>query len=113
MMPLVIVKSANVPGVALIELSAVIRELRQELSTAIDEAEDEQLKLELGAIELEVTVAMTEEADLGGKVRFWVVELGADLKGTAASTHRLKLTLQPKLGDRTPWVAGQAKPGER
>jgi hypothetical protein len=58
-------------------------------------------------------VAVTQEDDLGGKVKFWVLELGADRKDTAASTQRVKLTLQPKLGDGTPWVTGQAEPGER
>jgi len=96
-----------------LELSTVIRELRRELTTAIDAARDESLKLELGAVELEVTVAVTQEDVLGGKVKFWVLELGTDLKDTTASTQRVKLTLQPRLGDRTPWVTGRVEPDER
>jgi hypothetical protein len=97
----------------MIELSTIIRELRAELTTAIDAARDEPLQLELGQIELEVTVAVTQEDALGGKVRFWVLELGADLKDSSASTQRVKLTLQPKVGDRAPAVSGRAESGER
>ncbi len=97
----------------MIELSAVVRELRNELTTAIEAAKDEPLKLELGAIELEFSVAVTQEDDLGGKLKFWVLELGSDLKDITASTQRVKLTLQPRLGDRTPWVSGEAEPDER
>ncbi|MCO5968211.1 trypco2 family protein [Actinoallomurus soli] len=97
----------------MIELSTVIRELREELTTAIDAARDESLRLELGAIELEISVAVTQEDDLGGKVKFWVLELGTDLKDTTASTQRVKLTLQPRLGDATPWVGGRTEPRER
>jgi Trypsin-co-occurring domain 2 len=99
----------------MIELSTVIRELRRELSTAIGAAAGERLQLGLGPIELEVSVAITSGQDAGGKVRFWVVELGTDLKDAETTTQRIKLTLQPALADSAepPYVSGRTGDRER
>jgi hypothetical protein len=97
-----------------IELASVIKDLRAELQAAIDAGKDEALRFELGPIELEVTVAVERTAGGGGKVRFWVVELGADRKKDAANTQRIKLSLTPKLAGtrRTPQIAGDAEASE-
>ncbi len=63
-----------------VELAQVISQLRQELSAAMREGEGEDLRFELGPVELELTVAVSKEAGPNAKVRFWVVELGADAK---------------------------------
>jgi hypothetical protein len=98
----------------MIELAEVIIELRRELQAAIDAGEGQSLRFELGTIELEVTVAVEKGASGGGKVRFWVIELGGEAKAAQASTQRLKLALQPRLaGGGKVWVAGDAVPGER
>ena len=62
----------------MIELAEVIRGLREELQRAIAAGEGEALRFELGPIELEVSVAVQASAQAGAKVRFWVVELGAE-----------------------------------
>ncbi|GAA4105582.1 trypco2 family protein [Actinomadura miaoliensis] len=99
----------------MIELSTVIQQLRRELGAAVDAAASERLRFELGPIELEVTVAVTEEGGAQGKVKFWVVELGGDLKDTHATTQRIKLTLQPTVAGSSepPHVSGTAGAGER
>jgi hypothetical protein len=97
----------------MLELSEVIKELRRELQTAITDGAGEALRFELGAIDLEVTVAVEKTGGAHGKVRFYVFELGADGSMSNTSTQRIKLTLQPRLADgRTPMVRGQAIPGE-
>lgn len=95
----------------MIELAEVVRQLRSELNLARAASDDEELRFLLGPIELEVTVALEREGGLGGKVRFWVVELGADAKATATSTQRIKLTLTPQLLESAhPASAGSPSP---
>jgi hypothetical protein len=97
-----------------IELASVIRDLRDELERAIAAGEGEQLRFELGPIELEATVAVDRSDGASGKVRFWVAEAGADRKKDSAATQRIKLTLAPKLAGarRPPHVAGTPEPSE-
>lgn len=96
----------------MIELSALVRDLRAELTEAIVSAQDERLHFGLGTIELEITVAVSSEGSSGGKARFWVLELGADGKDSSASTHRIKLTLEPRLDGRATYISGAAEDGE-
>lgn len=99
----------------MIELASVIRDLRDELERAIVAGTGEALHFELGPIELEVSVAVDRSGAAGAKVRFWVVELGADAALDATSTQRVKLVLQPRLAvsGSAPFVSGAAEPGER
>lgn len=81
----------------MVELARVIRDLREELERAITAAEGERLQFELGSIELELSVAVERTGQAGAKVRFWVVESGADASLGATSTQRITLALQPTL----------------
>ncbi|MGH3701282.1 MAG: trypco2 family protein, partial [Pseudonocardiaceae bacterium] len=51
-----------------VELAQVIGQLRQELSAAMREGEGEDLRFELGTVELELTVAVSREAGPNAKV---------------------------------------------
>lgn len=104
----------------MIELSDMIRQLRDELNTALgDRAEDDGgVRFELGPVEIEATVAVGREGDTNGKIRFWVVEAGGSGRNTESQTQRIKLTLQPKIltPDGTPQsalIAGGEVDGER
>lgn len=99
----------------MIELSRVIRELRAELYEAAEAGKDEELRFEMGPVELEVTVAITNEASTGGKVRFWVAEADGSAKHGDVTTQRLKISLQPTLRStgRAPEVSGGAGDRER
>ncbi len=100
----------------MIELAEVIQELRSELQRARVAAADEELRLELGPIELEVAVGLERVGGAEAKVRFWVVELGGDARATASSTQRIRLTLRPVLAGRpkeTVSVAGEQLSSER
>jgi hypothetical protein len=105
----------------LIELAEVIRQLRLELDRARSAAEGEDLRFELGPIELEVMVGLEATGGAGAKVRFWVVELGGDAHATSASTQRINLTLHPTAGGApgaqgsmvSAYVSGTEVPGER
>lgn len=100
----------------MIELAEVVKNLRGELYRAIDGGESERLQFELGPIELELSVSVEQADGIHGKIRFWVVDLGAEVSDKDVSTQKLKLTLTPNLyvnGQRTtPRVSGQAEDGE-
>jgi hypothetical protein len=80
-----------------IELSDMIRELRQQLTSALADGEDEAVRFELGPVEVEATVAVTREANGDARVRLWVVDAGANGKYGHAETQRVTLTLTPKV----------------
>jgi hypothetical protein len=98
----------------MIELAEVIGELRRELQDVLNAGEGEQLRFELGPVELEATVAVEKSGGGGAKVRFWVIEVGGDAEVGEVTTHRVKLALQPCLaGGGKVWVAAAEEPGER
>ena len=98
----------------MIELSDLIRDLRSELQTARTAGAGEPLRFEIGPVELDLTVAVTQEGGGGAKVRFYVVELGGDAKVSRETTQHVKLTLQPKdvTTGRSPDIAGRPEPDE-
>lgn len=81
----------------MIELADLISELRSELTTAMAAGAGEALQFSLGPVEIEVSVALQREAGAGGKVRFWVAEVGADAKHTRSDTQLIRLKLEPQL----------------
>ncbi|WP_206307018.1 trypco2 family protein [Streptomyces sp. F001] len=100
----------------MIELAELIEELRRELTAARTAAQGEDLYFEVGPVELEAAVVVERSATAGGKIRFWVVETGADGRMADSVTHRVKLTLDPRTrsgGGRAPWVGDDQAEGER
>lgn len=96
-----------------VELAALISELRKELSAAMQAGQDEDLRFELGTVELELTVMVGKAAGPNAKVKFWVVELGADAKLSSQSTQRIKLRLDPRharMPDKRPVISGSVSP---
>jgi Trypsin-co-occurring domain 2 len=90
-------------GVAGVELASVVRQLRAELNEALEEAQGERLRFELGPVQVALTVTVGREGGPGAKVRIWVVEAGADAKLSRESVQDIKLVLTP--------VDTQAPPG--
>src|ERR1700749_1676709 len=79
-----------------LELASVMRQLRAELNEAMEEAEGERLRFELGPVELSLTVTVGREAAPGAKIRFWVVEAGGDAKISREAVQDIKLVLTPR-----------------
>ena len=105
-----------------LELASVVRQLRAELNEAMDEAEGERLRFELGPVELSLTVTVSREAAPGAKIRFWVIEAGADARISRDAVQDIKLVLTPRdmkapLGPDgkpvPPLIEGKPLPGER
>ncbi|UXY31139.1 trypco2 family protein [Streptomyces sp. HUAS TT20] len=102
----------------MIELSDMIVQLRQELYAAMTNGPAGPVRFELGPVEIEASVTVGREAGVGGKVRFWVVEANADGKVATSQTHRINVTLQPRLvtpdgTQRTVLISGDDVDGER
>jgi hypothetical protein len=102
-----------------IELSDMIRELRQQLATALADGAGEAVRFELGPVEVEATVAVSREAGADSKVRLWVVDTGANGKYAHARTQRITVTLTPKTvpmdgsAAQSVLIAGGEVDGER
>lgn len=99
-----------------VELAELITQLRADLTEAMRAGADSELRFELGPVELELTVALEKSGGAEAKVRFWVVEAGADGHAATTATQRIKLTLDPRRADQPgsrPYITGAAEPGER
>ena len=99
-----------------IELAELLEQLRAELSTAMYAGQESDLQFELGLVEVELTVAVNREAKPGAKVKFWVVEAGADATVASNSTQRIKLVLDPRTSanpGHRPLISGERMPSER
>ena len=86
-----------------VELASAVRQLRAELDEALADAGGERLRFELGPVEMSLSVTVGREAAPGAKVRFWVIEAGAEARVSRESVQEIKLVLTP--------VDTQAAPG--
>jgi hypothetical protein len=78
-----------------ISLGRAITDLRAELLEALREGAGKELRFRLKPIELELSVGITGSLDGKAGVKFWVMELGGEAKLEDATTHKLKLVLEP------------------
>jgi hypothetical protein len=76
-------------------LADAIASLRAELYEAMGEGVDKLVRFNVGAVDLEFQVEIGREGGVSGKIRFWVVEAGADGKLSSTSTQILKIRLEP------------------
>jgi hypothetical protein len=83
-----------------VPLAEAIADLRRELQDATTAGQGEQLKFELDSVVLELEVALSTGAGANAKAGFWsVVTAEATADHRRGSTHRLTLTLTPRLSD--------------
>ncbi|MWA13386.1 trypco2 family protein [Streptomyces sp. BA2] len=99
----------------MIELAEMIAQLRGQLAAAMAAAEEEEVRFELGAVQLEAEFVVQRSAGADGKIRFWVVEAGASGQQVNSTTHRVTLSLEPRVrgSDQRPWVRGDRTARER
>lgn len=90
-----------------IELASLVRQLRAELDEALADGEGERLRFELGPVELSLTVTVGREAAPGAKIRFWVVEAGADARISREAVQEIKLVLTPRDMEAEPGPDGE------
>jgi len=79
-------------------LAEFLQGLRAELKTSMAHAEnDPALTFQLTKLDVELQVTAEASADGQGKVKFWVVEVGAGVKGGQKTVQTIKLSLQPMV----------------
>lgn len=78
---------------AKIGLVEVIASLRAELAEAVEEGKNQDIQFPVGQIDLEFQVGVTRDVHGGGKLRFWVLELGADAGYEAQSVQKVAISL--------------------
>ena len=82
-----------------IPLSDAIRALRSEITTAMREGQDSDVRFRLGPIELQFGLEIGRKKVGEGGIAFWVIRLGASGERTSAATHTVKLVLTPVGAD--------------
>lgn len=95
-----------------IGLAEAVKAIRDELARAQLEGADEEIRFSVGPVEVEFEVAVVREGGANGKVKVWVVEVGASGKLARTTTHRVSVTLDPRV-DGKPIEVGDRlrKPG--
>jgi hypothetical protein len=76
-----------------IGLVEAIASLRAELAEAAEKGKNQDIQFPVDQIDLEFQVGVTRDVHGGGKLRFWVLELGADAGYAAQSVQKVKLSL--------------------
>jgi Trypsin-co-occurring domain 2 len=78
-----------------IGLADTIRALRAELLKSVAEAADARLKFRLGTVDLEFKVAIEAKDEVGGGIKFWVLNADAKASDTTSTSHTVKIQLHP------------------
>ena len=78
-----------------IGLEEAIRAVRAELTQAMQAGSGEEIRFRVNRVSLQFQVVATKSAEASGKVRFWVVDVGAGGKLESASTHTVQVDLEP------------------
>ena len=87
-------------------LRETLEALRVELSQSILASEGEQIRFEVGDIELEVQFVVEQSKEGKGGLKFWVVEMGGGVTNKDTITHRIKIPLKPIGKDGKPLLTG-------
>jgi hypothetical protein len=77
-----------------IPLAEVIADLRDELARAMEEGEKHDVRFKPGPIEVELALEVRKEGSGRAGIKFWVVELGGDIKAANVQSHKIKLSRQ-------------------
>jgi hypothetical protein len=84
-------------------LPEALHSLRVQLMEAMEWAGDERLTFAIDSLELELQLAVTLVRKGQAKVGLWsVVTAGGGIDHSRAQTHRVKLVLQPIVGEPDP-----------
>jgi len=76
-------------------LADAIDELRNQLKTAAERKDENGLLFVVEEADIELKVVATKSAEGGAKVKWLVIEIGAQGTFTAETSHTVKLKLSP------------------
>lgn len=89
-----------------IGLREAIAALRAELTDSILASKEEELRFEVGEINLEFHVEVERTTEGQGGIRFWVVELGSDISKKTSDIHKVTIPLKPITQGGGPVLTG-------
>jgi Trypsin-co-occurring domain 2 len=84
---------------AVVGLAAALEALRQELDETWRASQGQSVRFRASQITLSVQAVARTDESMGGKLRWWVVEAGADRNSGSEATQTLELTLTPEFFD--------------
>ncbi len=79
----------------LVGVADAIELLRAELQEARRAGKDEEVAFDVGPVQLTLTTVLSAGGTVGGKVRWWLVEAGAEGTRSTEATQTIELTLSP------------------
>lgn len=100
-----------------LDLAAALEGLRGELEQAWTKGDGRPVRFRVSDVRLTVQAVASREGSGGGKIRWWLVEGGAEAKWARESTQKLELSLTPGMYDEAGRLvpldvyAVQAEPG--
>jgi hypothetical protein len=80
-----------------IGLAEAVASLRAELAEAVEQGKGQDIKFPVAEINLEFQVGVTRDVRGGGKLRFWVLELGADAGYGTETIQKVTIALGPPV----------------
>lgn len=80
---------------AWVGLAEAVKGIREELAEAVKAGKGEQLRFDVGPVELEFAVELRRDAEAKAGVKVWVVEAGTSGAFSRGTTHTLKVVLHP------------------
>jgi Trypsin-co-occurring domain 2 len=78
-----------------IPLAEAIRALREELAQAVREGQDEEVRFQVGPVDLEFQVEISKEASGRAGIAFWLITVGGGSSRSSTTAHTVKINLQP------------------
>lgn len=83
-----------------IDLSAAIEALRSELEEALAASKGQKVSFQVSELTMTLQTVASKDFKAGGKLRWWVVEAGADRGSGHEATQTLELKLLPRVLDK-------------
>lgn len=76
-------------------LADAIEQIRSELLVALKKGVGKELQFRLKPVELEMNLAVTEDASAGGGLKFWVLNFDGNIAEKNSAVHKIKVVLDP------------------
>lgn len=80
-----------------VDLVEAIRAVRRQLKEASVSARDDDIQMDVDALELEFTVEVKRDLKAKGGVKAWVVNADAEAALARTGTHKVTISLKPRV----------------
>lgn len=91
-----------------IDLTDAITSLRRDLERAIAAGSKQDLRFEVGEIQLQLQVEIETSKEVGGGIKAWIVEATAGAQKSTTVGHTVTIPLTPIHGDGDRVLTGES-----